>query len=104
MNPAHRASVLKNLTISMLKAGKINTTLAKAKWFAPYMEKMITLAKQKDLAKTRLLASRLDKQTVAYLYEIAKKMENRNGGYTRIKKTWMRYGDASKTAMVEFVF
>lgn len=100
----HRNAVIANLVISLLKCGKIETTLAKAKVLAPYAEKLITLAKSKNLSRTRLILSRLDKESIQYIYEIAKKMENKNGGYTRIIKTWRRYGDMAETAIVEFAF
>ena len=99
-----RDAVVRNLIVSMLKCGKIQTTLAKAKYFVPYMEKLITKAKVQSLSNTKFLISRLDKDSVAAIYEIAKKFSDRKGGYTRIKKTWQRYGDAAKTAVVEFVF
>lgn len=104
MPAPQRDAVIKNLIISMLKCGKIETTLAKAKVFAPKLEKLITKAKQQNLSNTRYLSSRLNKESVDLIYEIAKKFENKNGGYTRITKTWQRYGDAAKTAIVEFTF
>ena len=48
MNSAHRASVIKNLALSLLQYGKINTTMAKAKVLQSYVEKMITIAKNSD--------------------------------------------------------
>ena len=104
MSCSQRDAVIRNLVVSMLKCGKINTTLAKAKYFAPYMEKMITKAKVQTLANTRFLVSKLDKESVGLIYEIAKKFADKKGGYTRIVKTWQRYGDAAKTAVVEFAF
>ena len=104
MPSSQRAAVLRNLMISLLKCGKIETTLAKAKVLAPSIEKMITLAKEQNLSNTRILAARLDKESVASIYEIAKKFADRKGGYTRITKTWRRYGDGAETAIVEFAF
>ena len=103
MPHSQRDAVITNLVISMLKCGKVKTTLAKAKYFAPYMEKLITKAKVKSLSSTRFLASKLDKECVSSIYEIAEKFSDRKGGYTKITKTWQRYGDAAKTAVVEFV-
>ena len=99
-----RDAVIRNLMISLIKCGKINTTLAKAKVVAPCIEKMITKAKVNNLSNTRYLASKLNKESVSGIYEIASKFAERKGGYTRIIKTWQRYGDASKTAIVEFAF
>ena len=104
MPHSQRDAVITNLVISMLKCGKIKTTLAKAKYFAPYMEKMITRAKVQSLSNTRFLISKLDKESVGLIYEIAKKFADKKGGYIRIIKTWQRYGDAAKTAVVEFAF
>ena len=99
-----REAVLKNLMISMLKYGRIETTLAKAKFFVPCLEKLIKKTKIESLSNTRYLAGKLNRESVALIYEIAKKFANRNGGYTRIIKSWQRYGDAAKTAVVEFTF
>lgn len=103
MPTSQRNAVMRNLVISLLKSGKIKTTLAKAKVLSPYTEKLITRAKNKTLANTRYLTSVLNNDSVAVIYEIAEKMKDRKGGYTRIVKTWQRYGDAAKTALVEFV-
>ena len=53
MNSAHRASVIKNLALSLLQYGKINTTMAKAKVLQSYVEKMITIAKNSDELSTK---------------------------------------------------
>ena len=98
-----RKAVIKNLMISLLKSGRIETTLAKAKVFAPCVEKLITRAKVDTLFNKRYISSVLDEESVSLIYEIAKKFETRKGGYTRIIKTWKRYGDAAETAIVEFV-
>lgn len=103
MPTSQRNAVMKNLVISLLKSGKIETTLAKAKVLAPYVEKMITKAKTKTLANTRYFVSVLHNDGMNAIYEIADRMKDRKGGYTRITKTWQRYGDAAKTAIVEFV-
>ena len=104
MSSSQRNAVMRNLAASFIEDGRIKTTLARAKYFVPYMEKMITRAKNKTLSNTRLLSSRLNNESVNGLYEIAEKFSNRNGGYVRIIKTWQRYGDAAKTAIVEFAF
>lgn len=104
MSSQQRKAVMKNLATSFVSNGRIKTTLARAKYFVPYMEKMITIAKNKTLSNTRLLSSMLNSESVNGLYEIAEKFANRNGGYIRIIKTWQRYGDAAKTAVVEFAF
>ena len=99
-----RSAVIRNLVISMLKCGKVQTTVAKAKAFVPVLEKLITRAKEKNLANTRYFISRLNQESVNNIYEIAGKMIDRKGGYTKITKNWKRYGDAGEIATVEFVF
>lgn len=103
--PYHqRMAVCRNLIISFVKNEKVNTTLAKAKVLARSIEKVITIAKNSDKLETkRLLMSKLDKDSEVKLYEIAKRFSNRNGGYTRVIKTYRRYGDSAKTATVELV-
>jgi large subunit ribosomal protein L17 len=102
---AHRKAMLRNLVTDLLREGRISTTECRAKEARREAEKMITLAKRGDLhARRQVLAYVYDETVVTKLFEeIAPKYADRNGGYTRIKKTWMRYGDASKTAMVECV-
>ena len=104
MPSSQRSAVIRNLMISMLKCGKVQTTLAKAKVFVPLLEKMITRAKEKNLSNTRYFIARLNKESVNNIYEIASKMSDRKGGYTRITKNWQRYGDSGEVATVEFVF
>lgn len=104
MNSAHRASVMRNLAVSLLQYGKINTTLAKAKVLKAYIEKMITIAKNSDeLATKKMLISRLSENGKDKLYELADKFKERKGGYTRIVKTWSRTGDRALTGRIEFV-
>ena len=104
MNSAHRASVLKNLALSLLQCGKIDTTMAKAKVLRSYIEKMITLAKNGDgLATKKMLIARLNEDGKDKLYELAEKFKDRKGGYTRVIKTWTRSGDRALTGRIEFV-
>ena len=104
MNSAHRASVIKNLALSLLQYGKINTTMAKAKVLQSYVEKMITIAKNGDeLSTKKMLIARLSEDGKDRLYELADKFKDRKGGYTRIIKTWTRFGDRALTGRIEFV-
>ena len=107
MPSSQREAVMKNLFVSMLNCGRIETTLAKAKFFVPNFEKLITKAKSGDsVAVKRYLLSKLnnDWKNVGLIMELSKKFADKKGGYTRIIKTWQRYGDAAKTAIVEFAF
>ena len=99
---SHRKALLMNLANSLLKHEQIKTTLPKAKELKPYVEKVITLGKKGDLHNRRQAISILqDLEVVNKLFsEIAKRYENRNGGYTRIMKFGFRTGDAAHMAKI----
>ncbi len=101
----HRLAMLKNLTASFLKHGRIVTTFTRAKETQSIAEKMITLAKRGDLHSRRQVLSFVkEKQVVKVLFdEIASKYQERNGGYTRVLKTGPRRGDGSEMAILELV-
>lgn len=103
-NPAHRKSLLRNLTASLIESNRIQTTVTKAKAVRPIVEKMITLGKSGTLAdKRRALAYLYKRQTVRVLFdEVAPRFMDRNGGYTRIIKTDTRKGDGAQMAILEF--
>ena len=101
---AHRAALLKNLSIGLIKSTRIETTLPKAKELSRYFEKLITKANSGENAHRAVFAQLQDKvSTNKLVTEIAPKYENRNGGYTRIIKTRMRRGDAASMAIIELV-
>lgn len=102
---SHRGALLKNLSIALVNAGKIETTLPKAKELRGYIERLITRARLGDSNAHRVIfASLQDKgATKKLVEEIAPKFKERNGGYTRIIKTRIRKGDAAEMAFVEFV-
>ncbi|MEY3091033.1 MAG: hypothetical protein RL113_1349 [Pseudomonadota bacterium] len=102
---AHRAALLKNLSIALTKEGKIETTLPKAKELRSYYEKLITKAASGDFNAHRAIFAMLQHKecTNALVNEIAPKYADRNGGYTRIIKTRMRKGDAAPMAIIELV-
>jgi large subunit ribosomal protein L17 len=102
----HRTALLANLASSLIKKGRIRTTVPKAKALRPFVERVITLAKKGDLHRRRLALSRLrDKEAVQLLFgERASEFAKREGGYTRIYKLAMpRIGDAADMAIIEFV-
>jgi large subunit ribosomal protein L17 len=103
----HRVSMLKNLSISLINHEQIVTTLAKAKELRPYVEKFITIARNKNnLHGRRLLLSRLhnDKLVVDKLLTIlADRYQDRTGGYSRIMKFSTRKGDCAPMAVIELV-
>ncbi|MEN9781924.1 MAG: ribosomal protein [Pseudomonadota bacterium] len=105
MNAAHRVAVLRNLSISLIRHGKVETTLAKAKELKSFVEPIITIAKKgKDFNQIRLIKSKLGSHfSHSEIYAIVDKFTNRDGGYTRLVKNGNRYGDAAPKAVVEFV-
>ncbi|MCR4443137.1 MAG: 50S ribosomal protein L17 [Peptococcaceae bacterium] len=104
-NTGQRRALLRNITTSLLKHGRIETTEPKAKELASIVEKMITLGKQGDLSSRRQAASYLlDEKVVKDLFDnISKKYADRQGGYTRIIKAGSRRGDAASLVIVELV-
>jgi len=100
-----RMAMLRNLTTSFLKHGKIETTVTRAKETKRLAEKMITLAKRGDLhARRQVLAFVTEEEVVKNLFEnIAPKYAERNGGYTRIMKVGPRRGDGAEVVILELV-
>lgn len=101
----HRKAMLKNLTISLLKEEKIETTVTRAKELRKFAEKMVTFGKKGTLAARRnAFAFLRNEEVVAKLFnDIAPKYAERNGGYTRIIKTSVRKGDSAEMAIIELV-
>lgn len=102
---AHRDALLANMTISLIMHKRIYTTLAKAKALRMYAEPLINRAKEDNTPNRRLVFSHLqNKYAVTELFrEVAQKIADRNGGYTRIIKTGNRLGDNAKTCFIELV-
>ena len=100
-----RRAMLRNITTSLLKHGRIQTTEARAKELSAIAEKMITLGKQGDLAaRRRSLAYLMDEDVVKSLFDtIGPKYADRQGGYTRIMKVGSRRGDAATMVIIELV-
>ena len=101
----HRDAMLANMTISLIMHKRIFTTLPKAKALRVYAEPIINRAKTDDTASRRVVFSYLqNKQAVSVLFnEIAQKIADRPGGYTRILKMGNRLGDNAKTCFIELV-
>ena len=102
---AHRDALLSNMTISLIMHKRIFTTLAKAKALRIFAEPIINRAKEDSTANRRLVFSYLqDKKAVTELFtEVAQKIADRPGGYTRILKTGNRLGDNAKTCFIALV-
>ena len=101
----HRKSMLANLAASLIKHEQITTTLPKAKELRPVAEKLITLGKKGGLANQRLAHAQLrDDAMVAKLFgPLAERYRARAGGYCRVLKAGVRYGDAADMAVIELV-
>jgi len=100
-----RIAMLRSLVTSLLKHGKIETTVTRAKETKRLAEQMITLGKRGDLhARRQVLAFVTEEEVVKDLFEnIAPKYAERNGGYTRILKMGPRRGDAAEMVILELV-
>jgi large subunit ribosomal protein L17 len=101
----HRRSLLANQVCSLLKEGRISTTVARAKVSRRLAEKMITLGKDGSLAaRRRAIAVLHQVDTVHTLFkEIAPRYVDRHGGYTRIIRIGQRVGDAAEMCYLELV-
>ena len=114
----HRLAMMKNMTISLVNAERIETTVTRAKELRKFVEKVITLGKKYNNFNLenndeRAKAIHLRRQAFVFLRneeavakvfkEIAPKYMDRNGGYTRIIKTDVRRGDSAELAIIELV-
>jgi large subunit ribosomal protein L17 len=102
---SHRKAMLANMASSLIKHKRISTTLAKAKALRVYVEPIITKSKNDTTHSRRIVFSYLqDKETVTELFrDVAAKVANRPGGYTRIIKLNNRLGDNAEMALIELV-
>ncbi|WP_298903617.1 50S ribosomal protein L17 [uncultured Psychroserpens sp.] len=102
---AHRKAMLANMACSLIEHKRINTTVAKAKALKQFVEPMITKSKEDTTHNRRIVMSRLrQKDAVTELFrDVAVKVGDRPGGYTRIIKLGNRLGDNADMAMIELV-
>ena len=101
----HRLAMFRNMAHALIKHEQITTTLPKAKELRPVAEKLITLGKRGGLhARRQAYAQLRDDVIVAKLFgAIAERYRTRAGGYCRVMKAGMRYGDAADMAVIELV-
>ncbi len=100
-----RKAMLRAMTTYLFENGRIETTFYRAKEVQPIAERLITLAKKKDLASYRRALGWITKESVAkkLFDEIGARYEGRNGGYTRVTRIGPRRGDAAEMAVIELV-
>ena len=101
----HRKAMLANMASSLIMHKRITTTVAKAKALRSYVEPLITKSKEDTTHSRRVVFSYLkDKNAVNELFRnIAPKIAERPGGYTRVLHTGFRQGDAAEMALIELV-
>jgi large subunit ribosomal protein L17 len=101
----HRQAMFRNMAVALIKHEQITTTLPKAKELRPVAEKLITLGKRGGLHARRLAHAQLrDEVIVNKLFgALADRYKARAGGYCRVLKAGMRYGDAADMAVIELV-
>jgi large subunit ribosomal protein L17 len=102
---SHRQAMFRNMAVALIKHEQITTTLPKAKELRPVAEKLITLGKRGGMHARRLAYAQLrDDVIVSKLFgALADRYRTRQGGYCRVLKAGVRYGDAASMAVIEFV-
>lgn len=102
---SHRAAMFRNMAVALIKHEQITTTLPKAKELRPVVEKLITLGKRGDLhARRQAYAVLRDEVIVKKLFSaIAERYKGRTGGYSRVMRAGVRYGDAADMAVIELI-
>lgn len=102
---AHRKAMLANMACSLIEHKRINTTVAKAKALKQFVEPLVTKSKEDTTHNRRIVFSKLrQKEAVTELFrDVATKVGDRPGGYTRIIKLGNRLGDNADMAMIELV-
>ena len=102
---SHRLAMFRNMAAALIKHEQITTTLPKAKELRPYVEKLVTLAKNGGLSNRRLAEARLqdDEQLIKLFDVIGVRYADRSGGYTRVLKAGFRASDQAPMAIIEFI-
>jgi len=105
---SHRKALRKNLATSLIKDDELVTTVAKAKYLRPYIERLVTKAKnysESEFNTRKYLSAKLfgDGTVEKLVNEIAPRYKSRKGGYTRVIRLGNRSGDNSMLARISFV-
>lgn len=99
-----RKALLRSLAVSLIRSGKITTTVEKSKALRPYVEKLVTNGKKQTLAARRDLVSRVGIAGANKIFtKISPQYVDRSGGYLRITKLSKRASDGAREALIEFV-
>jgi large subunit ribosomal protein L17 len=104
-NPSHRKAMLRNLMNSLVRAERIETTVARAKELRRLADRLITLGKRDTThARRRVFSLLSDKKNTEKLFSgLAGRFSERAGGYTRIVRTGFRGGDGAEMAILEYL-
>ena len=102
---SHRKAMFANMAVALIKHEQIETTLPKAKDLRPIVERLVTLGKRGGLHARRQVLSYLGDraQTEKLFATLGPRYASRKGGYLRVLKAGLRYGDAAPMAIIEFV-
>lgn len=103
---SHRTAMRRNMASSIIEHERVTTTTVKAKAIRPFVEKLVTLAKEDSVHnRRRAFALLRNKEAVSKLFEtLGPRFASRQGGYTRILKlSKPRLGDAAERSLIEFV-
>ena len=102
---SHRKAMFANMAVALIKHEQIETTLPKAKDLRPIVERLVTLGKRGGLHARRQVLSYLgDRAHTEKLFAtLGPRYASRKGGYLRVLKAGLRYGDAAPMAIIEFV-
>ena len=102
---SHRKAMFANMAVALIKHEQIETTLPKAKDLRPIVERLVTLGKRGGLhARRQVLSMLRDTALTEKLFgPLASRYADRRGGYTRVLRAGMRYGDAADLAVIELV-
>ncbi|MDD4623876.1 MAG: 50S ribosomal protein L17 [Bacilli bacterium] len=101
----HRKSMLSNMTIDLVMNESITTTETRAKEVRKFLDRMITYAKKDTLVNRRKILAffKNDNEATKKVFELAKRYEDRNGGYTSILKLEERKGDGALLVLIKLV-
>jgi len=104
-NSGHRKALLRNLTVALVEHERLETTVARAKELRRVADRLVSWGKEGTIHARRMAQSVLGQHglVVKLFTDLAPRLGDRPGGYTRITKTRRRFGDGAPMAMIELV-